>query len=84
MTNKVWNLMYVLGNTTRIIGSADNPQARKTALAGAAIVNANGWRVWVEHCETGKRLYENPSEKAHRETIESPARQKGNERGLAE
>lgn len=63
--------MYVLGNTTRIVGASDNPQARKTALDGAAIINANGWRVWVEHHATGKRLYENPGEKAHREAVEA-------------
>ncbi|MBN3776947.1 hypothetical protein G3O06_05100 [Burkholderia sp. Ac-20345] len=64
--NKVWNLMYALGNTGRIVGDSDNPQARKTALEGAAVVDKNGWRVWVEHHQTGERLYENDPEKAHR------------------
>jgi hypothetical protein len=64
MTTKVWNLMYVLGNTGRITGEATNPQSRKTALDGAAVVDRNGWRVWVEHHKTGKRLYENAREKA--------------------
>lgn len=35
-TNKVWNLMYVLGNTDRIVGDANNPRARASAQEGAA------------------------------------------------
>lgn len=57
-SNRVWNLMYVIGNTGRIVGDAANPQDRTGALAGAATVACNGWRVWVEHKDTGKRIFE--------------------------
>lgn len=67
MTTKVWNLLYGLGNTTKIVGDAENPQARKSAIEGAAVIDKNGWLVWIEHHTTGKRLYENSNEKAHRE-----------------
>lgn len=67
MSTKVWNVMYVLGNTARIVGDAGNPQARQSALHLAAVVDKNGWRVWVEHHKTGKRLFESDREKAHRE-----------------
>jgi len=67
MSTKVWNLMYALGNTDRVVGDAGNPQARRSALEGAAVIDKNGWRVWVEHHETGKRIFESEREKAHRE-----------------
>lgn len=51
MTKKVWNLMYALGNTERIASDAGNPQSRQSALAGASVIEKNGWRVWVEHRE---------------------------------
>lgn len=66
MTTKVWNLMYEAGNTGQIYGDAGNPQARKSALDGAATIDKNGWRVWVEHHKTGARLFESEREKAHR------------------
>lgn len=59
--------MYALGNTERIMGDAENPQGRKSALEGAAVIEKNGWRVWVEHHVTAKRIHESPSEIAHRE-----------------
>lgn len=67
MSIKVWNVMYALGNTGRIVGDAGNPHARRSALEGAAVVDKNGWRVWVEHHETGKRIFESAREQAHRE-----------------
>ena len=71
MTTKVWNLMYALGNTARVVGDAGNPQSRKSALEGAAVIEKNGWRVWVEHHVTGKRLYEGECEKVHRKAAET-------------
>ncbi len=38
---------------------------RSDALAGAEVVARNGWRAWVEHHETGKRIFESEQEKAH-------------------
>ncbi|MFK4705929.1 hypothetical protein ABIC83_002768 [Roseateles asaccharophilus] len=66
MTTKVWNLMYALGSTARVVGDADNPQSRASALKGASVIEKNGWRVWVEHHKTGKRIHESALEIAHR------------------
>lgn len=61
-SNRVWNLMYVLGNTGRVVSDAANPQDRAGALSGAETVAGNGWRVWVEHEGTGKRIFESKHE----------------------
>ncbi len=66
-TTKVWNLKYVAGNTGRKFSDASNPQRRAEALEAARQVEANGWRAWVEHHETGKRIFESTHEQAHRE-----------------
>lgn len=58
MSTKVWNLMYKLGNSTRIVGDAGNPQTRKAAMDGALAVEKNGWQVWIEHHVSGKRIFE--------------------------
>lgn len=68
MTTKVWNLMYALGNTRKVVGDSDNPQSRRSALEGAATIDKNGWRVWIEHHKTGGRIFERDREKAHRES----------------
>jgi hypothetical protein len=62
MSKKVWNLMYVLGTTGRIVGDSKNPQQRRSALEGAAVVARNGWRVWVEHNSHAARIFESESE----------------------
>lgn len=68
MATKIWNLMYALGNTGRVTGDAANPQTRKSALDGAATIASNcGWRVWVEHHETKKRIFESPAEVSQRQ-----------------
>lgn len=70
MGTRVWNLMYVLGNTGRVVSNADNPMRKSAALEDAKMVEKNGrgdgWRVWVEHHESKKRCFENDVEKAHR------------------
>lgn len=71
VTTKVWNLMYALGNTDRIVGDSENPQSRKSALEGAAVIEKNGWRVWVEHQSTGKRILESAREIEHRRVCTS-------------
>jgi hypothetical protein len=77
MTTKVWNLKYVAGNTNRVISEASNPQSRKAAIEGANVVSRNGWRVWIEHYQTGKRLYENELEKAHQADLPESANTEG-------
>ena len=74
MNTKVWNVMYAPGNTERVVGDGENPQTRNSALAAAAIVEKNGWRVWVEHSTTGERLFESANEKANREAVEAASR----------
>lgn len=71
MTTKVWNLMYAMGNTGRIIGDAGNPQSRKSALEGAAVIDKNGWRVWIEHQTSAKRIFESAREIEHRQAAEA-------------
>lgn len=71
MTTKVWNLMYAMGNTDRIVGDAGNPQSRKSALERAAVIEKNGWRVWVEHHSNAKRIFESARETQHRQAAES-------------
>ncbi|MFP3637636.1 hypothetical protein [Paraburkholderia sp. SIMBA_054] len=58
--------MYALGNAQRIVGDADNPHLGKSTLEGAAVIDKNGWRIWVDHHITGERVYENGRERAHR------------------
>lgn len=65
MSKKVWNLMYVAGNPElfeRVTTAAENPRARAVALADAEHVARNGWRVWVEHADTGKRIFQSKEE----------------------
>lgn len=62
MGKKIWNLMYRVGSTARVIGSADNPQTRKSALEGADTITKNRWCVWIEHHTSGKILYRNSDE----------------------
>ncbi|WP_371436315.1 hypothetical protein [Polaromonas sp.] len=59
MSNKVWNLKYELGTTSRVAADSGNPQSRSSALAGArTIAEKNGWKVWVEHHITGVRIFD--------------------------
>lgn len=59
MSNKVWSLKYELGTTSQVSEDAENPQSRKSALAGAkTIAEKNGWKVWVEHHKTGIRIFD--------------------------
>lgn len=65
MSKKVWNLMYVAGNPamfTKVTANADNPLTRAEALARGEKIGANGWRVWVEHADTAKRIFQSEEE----------------------
>lgn len=70
VSTKVWNLMYRLGATERVVGDAGNPHTRKSALEGADTITRNGWRVWVEHHATRKVLFQNPAEVAHQQSLQ--------------
>lgn len=68
-SSKVWNLMYVAGNPdmfSKVTANAANPLRKADALADAAKVSSNGWRVWIEHKDTGERIFESLAEKEHR------------------
>ena len=69
-TQNIWNLKYVAGNPamfSKVITSAGSPMKRSEALNGAQTIGANGggWRVWVDHAETGKRIFESDAEKLY-------------------
>lgn len=67
MKTTVWNLKYFAGNTGRQFSDASNPQRRTEVLDAARQVANNGWRAWVEHTTTGKRIFESEAERIHRE-----------------
>jgi hypothetical protein len=69
MKHKVWNLQYMAGNTGRHLSDGSNPQRRTEVLAAARKVAESGWRVWVEHHTTGKRIFESESEQKHRHSV---------------
>lgn len=63
----VWNLKYVAGNPeifSKVVTAAGSPMKRSDALTGAKTIEANGggWRAWVEHAESGKRIFESEAE----------------------
>lgn len=67
-TQDNWNLKYVVGNPEtrfKITSDAENPQKKSKAIEGAKKLSSNGWRVWVEHNSTGKRIFESEQEIAY-------------------
>lgn len=67
---KCWVIKYVAGNPkmfARVMTDGSGASKRSDALAGAAKVAANGWRVWVEHVDTGKRIFESDVEKTYQQ-----------------
>ena len=66
---KIWNLKYVAGNPdmfAKVTDAAGNPRLRAVAISDANKVAPNGWRVWVEHAQTGERIFESEAETAFR------------------
>lgn len=64
-SSKVWAVKYVVGNPTlftKVTTAAGGPLRRADALEDARAVAQNGWRVWVEHAQTGKRIFESDAE----------------------
>ena len=67
-TQNNWELKYVVGNPEtrfKVTSDAENPQRRSKAVAGAKKLAGNDWRVWVEHAETGERIFESEQEIAY-------------------
>lgn len=72
-SQKVWNVKFVAGNPAmffQVRTDAGGPYRRAEALAAAEKVAGNGWWVWVEHQETGKRIFESEVERQHQQTAE--------------
>ena len=70
-TQKNWDLKYVAGNPEirfKVISDSKNPQKKSTALEGAKKIAGHGWRVWVEHTDTSKRIFESEQEKNYSPT----------------
>jgi hypothetical protein len=70
MSKPVWSLMYVAGNPamfTKVTANASNPLSRAEAIEGAEKLAKSGWRVWVEHHQTAKRIFESEAEVAAQE-----------------
>lgn len=64
-TQNIWLLRYVTGNPeiyTKVITDAQSPLKRNAALEAAQRIANNGWRCWVEHKDTAKRIFESPRE----------------------
>lgn len=69
-TQKVWTLQYVVGNPktfSKVTSAAGGPMKRSEALDGARTIEGNGggWRVWVQHAQSGVRIFESAAEKEH-------------------
>jgi hypothetical protein len=69
-TQKIWILKYVAGNPaifSKVTTVASGLMRRSEALTGAQTIDANGgcqgWRIWVEHAESGRRIFESVAEK---------------------
>lgn len=73
-TQKIWSVQYVVGNPTmfsKITTAAGGPFRRTEALKAAKTVERNGWRAWVQHYETGKRIFESEAEQAYKQDQEA-------------
>lgn len=65
---KNWNLNYIVGNPEtrkKVTSDASNPMKRSNALDGAKKLSEHNWRVWVEHKDTGERIFESDIEKQY-------------------
>lgn len=71
ISTKQHELWYKIGNpkmdNLAILKSADSPYTKAKALAAARdLLDKNpSWRVWVQHAQTGERIFESDSEIAH-------------------
>ena len=77
-SQKCWHVRYVAGNPemfARVTTDASGPHRRQEALDGAARIAQNGWRVWVENAQTGKRIFESDVEKAYANKTATPGQQ---------
>lgn len=62
---KIWLLSYVAGNPTMFTKvHTEGPVPRWEAVEAAERMDKHGWRAWVAHQKTGKRIFESTAEKA--------------------
>ena len=69
MSKKVWNLMDGMGTRGNVISSGGTPRSSKAAHEGVAVITRNAWRAWIERHGSGKVLFRNPTELAHRQSL---------------
>ncbi len=70
----IWNLKFIAGNPqifNKVRTGTGSPMGRAQALEEAEIINSKGWRGWVEHENTGERIYETDVEKQFISTSQS-------------
>lgn len=69
MRKAVWNVMSVEevgGRTDRLVEHPGNPMRRQDAVDAARLLSVSVARVWVVHDQHCLRIFESPSEAAHR------------------
>lgn len=59
---RVWHVKFVQGD--RVLCDEQGPFTRRCALRVADAVDKNGWRVWVEHFASGRRIHSGKAELA--------------------
>ncbi|WP_018984035.1 hypothetical protein [Salinimonas chungwhensis] len=65
-TQKVWNVKFVVGNPKiykEVKTDQQGPFRKGDAVERATVRADKGWRAWVEHTETKKRIFESDVEK---------------------
>lgn len=79
MSRKIWNVMYVAGNPaiySQVRACEENPLTRPQAMEIFNAISANGWRVYIEHAHTGKRMAESELEKTWKNQVASDGEKK--------
>lgn len=70
--SKSWIVKHVAGLPglfEMVTSDPESPMPRRDALEKIALIDAKGWRGWVEHMATGKRASETQAEKAHQQAL---------------
>ena len=63
MTKKIWVVKFIAGNPnifTKV--RCQKPALRSKAISEAKDIAKNRWVVWVEHFETGEKIFESSPE----------------------
>lgn len=68
MSKKIWNVKFIAGNPeffTAVKIADKSPFTRAAANEAFENLASKGWRVWVEHVDTGERIAESSAEKQY-------------------